>query len=1009
MKQLSKLQVRTKIILSFLVVALLCGTMGVYGIFSLKSIEKSDAELYENMTVPLSQIGELSTEFNRARVDIRDAIIAQSPEDIQTKIASIEERRNRIDELTADFEKTILSDKMRDEYNKLVDAKKIYRQEFDKVIELAKQNKDAEAIYLLSSDGAAGKASKNEQDIIENIVSMKIQDAGTKSETNIITADRTIKITIGLLACIMILFILVGAYASALIAKTLRRAVNIMNNVSDGNIKALTALDNVNDEITPALKKTIEILGRLDVEIQTLIKAIIDGKLDVRGDEDSFTGNWKSLIGGINGLTNAFVSPINVTAAYIDKISKGEIPPKITDTYNGDFNEIKNNLNNCIETMSGLLSETEKLIKATQEGKLDTRGNAGAFSGEWGTLIGEVNNLIDAFVGPINVTAEYVDRISKGDIPPRITDIYLGDFNEIKNNLNNCIDVMGGLLNETNTLIVATQEGKLETRGNSEAFAGDWGSLVKGINSLIEAFVAPINVTADYIDKIGKGEIPPEITDTYQGDFNEIKNNINACIKGLGGLVEGRNILSRMSNNDYTKQVEGSYSGIYCDIAESVNKVSDRVNHTIEILNNIAVGNLKDLEGLKAIGRRCENDKLMPAMIIMIENIKALVEETSILSTASVEGRLNTRGDASKFKGEFGKVILGINETLDAVIEPINEASSVLKEMASGNLDVLVTGTYKGDHAEIKNALNETIVNMNQVMSEINQAADQVATGSRQVSEGSQTLSQGSTEQASSIEELNASIMDIASQTKQNASNANTASELAMEAKDKAVQGNIRMKEMLNSMADINESSANISKIIKVIDDIAFQTNILALNAAVEAARAGQHGKGFAVVAEEVRSLAARSAEAAKNTTDLIEGSVNKVQQGTKIANDTAAALSEIVTGIEKSANLVVDIATASNEQATGIAQINRGIEQVSQVVQNNSATAEESAAASEELSGQALLLKEMVTRFKLNKEGISMGELKLLQSGTFEGSSSKPQKISMSRIILNGEESDKY
>ncbi|XQR04621.1 methyl-accepting chemotaxis protein [Acetobacterium wieringae] len=189
---------------------------------------------------------------------------------------------------------------------------------------------------------------------------------------------------------------------------------------------------------------------------------------------------------------------------------------------------------------------------------------------------------------------------------------------------------------------------------------------------------------------------------------------------------------------------------------------------------------------------------------------------------------------------------------------------------------------------------------------------------------------------------------------------------LSTTAQEKAQKGNDSMRQLQASMDEINQASGNISKIIKVIDDIAFQTNILSLNAAVEAARAGQHGKGFAVVAEEVRSLAARSAEAAKETTVLIEGSVKKTEGGNAIADETAIALEEIVEEITKAAQLVQEIAEASNDQATNITQINLGVDQVSQVVQGNTATAEQSAAASEELSGQSQLLKEMISRFKL-------------------------------------------
>lgn len=316
------------------------------------------------------------------------------------------------------------------------------------------------------------------------------------------------------------------------------------------------------------------------------------------------------------------------------------------------------------------------------------------------------------------------------------------------------------------------------------------------------------------------------------------------------------------------------------------------------------------------------------------------------------------------------------------------------KQIADGDLTTQIH--IKCDQDVLGAALLDLVHNMHRVVSSIYSAADQVASGSTLVADSSYALSQGATEQASSIQQLTASLVEIASQTSLNAKNAEKANDLAQKAKSNAATGNAHMKGMLSAMDEINESSANISKIIKVIDDIAFQTNILALNAAVEAARAGQHGKGFAVVAEEVRNLAAKSANAAKETTSLIEGSKKKVDAGTKIANDTAEALSQIVSQVAVAADLVHSIAQASNEQAHAIEQVNNGIQQVSQVVSTNAATSEESAAASEELSSQAAQLKETVSVFKLKR-----GKKELSKGGPagarqLAGASSSAPKIAL-------------
>lgn len=463
----------------------------------------------------------------------------------------------------------------------------------------------------------------------------------------------------------------------------------------------------------------------------------------------------------------------------------------------------------------------------------------------------------------------------------------------------------------------------------------------------------------------------------------------------IGYLIVVLDVTSIMAVNHYiqkeVKRLVKNLIGLACGNLKFDLKIEDATEYTIEI--------------------REQFKTIYDNLGIVHASIDNLIYDVMKLSKAVVLGQLEIRADESKYEGIWKELIIDMNSILKEVGKPLDEVGNVLKEISVGNLDIQVKGDYNGEFNGLKENVNATIVELNKIIKMISKITDEISNGNldldhlplfggdfdtvssalnlilgtlnnllkdisiaseevefgaKQVAETSQMLAQGSTEQASSIQELTASIAEIASQTKDSAKNANQAYDLSLQVMVNAENGNKQMLQMQNSMTNIHQGSEEITKIIKVIDDIAFQTNILALNAAVEAARAGHHGKGFAVVAEEVRTLAARSADAVKETTNLIEHSNNKVKEGTEIADKTALALNKIVKGIEQVKLLVGSIAGDSNDQAVGIAQINIGIEQVAQVVQQNSATAEESAATSEELTSQATLLMHHINQFRL-------------------------------------------
>jgi methyl-accepting chemotaxis protein len=726
------------------------------------------------------------------------------------------------------------------------------------------------------------------------------------------------------------------------------------------------------NELKNCLNQCIQAVTALVQDAVMLSRAGVEGKLATRADAARHQGDFQKIVQGVNETLDAVIGPLNVAAQYVARISRGDIPSPITDSYQGDFNELKNNLNQCIEAVGALVADAVMLSRAAAAGRLATRADAARHQGDFQAIVQGVNTTLDAVIGPLNVAAEYVDRISKGDIPPPITDRYQGDFNELKNNLNQCIEAVNALVSDAVMLSRAAVAGKLATRADAARHQGDFQKIVQGVNATLDAVIGPLNVAAGYIDRISRGDIPPVITEDYTGDFNALRDNLNQCIEAVHALVADAGLLvqAAVAGKLATRADVSRHQGDFRRIVQGVNDTLDAVigplNMAAGYVDRISKGDIPpaitddyagDFNAIKSNLNTC------------VVAVNALVVDARLLSEAAVAGRLETRADASRHQGDFQKVVQGVNQTLDAVLEPINEAARVLAQVAAKDLTVRVQGAYSGDLARIKESLNTAVDNLDSGLTQVGLSSEQVSSAGGQISSGSQSLAEGASQQASSLEEISSSLEEMASMTRQNADNSDQAKGLAQQARASAEKGITAMTRMTSAIDKIKTSSDQTAKIVKTIDEIAFQTNLLALNAAVEAARAGEAGKGFAVVAEEVRNLAQRSAEAAKTTADMIEESVRNAEQGVEVTEDVAAILGEITDGAGKVNSLVAEIAAASREQSQGIAQVSSAVAQLDKVTQQNAANAEESASAAEELNSQAAELRSLIATFRLTDE----------------------------------------
>lgn len=473
-----------------------------------------------------------------------------------------------------------------------------------------------------------------------------------------------------------------------------------------------------------------------------------------------------------------------------------------------------------------------------------------------------------------------------------------------------------------------------------------------------------------------------ELVNEYNTTYLENQQSYLAVIT----VQEGRDIVEQANqiySNDffptlqqaltYVADVDATTAKMYLSVGNrSADDLTELLNQCFENSNRDALAKSNSNQWLFFMLSRVLLGVIVLGFVISVtlsirlpKAISKPLNELVYAADQFAQGKLDER-IAYESKNEMGQLAASLRSAFSTLQNIVNEMSSYLVKISEGNLSMPLLYDYPGDLEPISVSVNKILDSMNDLFGVVQTSAMQVNSGSGQVSDGAQMMAQGATEQAGTIEELSASAAKISEEVNHNTQRVSEMSGHIAETTEKAAQCNAQMQQMLTAMSDINTSSDEISKIIKVIDSIAFQTNILALNAAVEAARAGEAGKGFSVVADEVRMLSAKVAEAAKQTADLIAGSIEKVAAGSNIANETAMALGEISAQMENVNVAVSQIKQASEEQSTAISEITTGIEQVSSVVQNSSATAEQSAAASEELSAQADMLMKEVAKVSL-------------------------------------------
>jgi len=845
---LDDLKMGPKLIAAFLVTTLFAVFVGVFGIVKLRAADAADASLYARMTVPLGQLGDMQSDFQKVRVSLRDAIMTGEGAKNAQIVADL---KGKIQKDGEEVQKSLLTDEGKAQYKVLTEAMSGYLKEASRVLALteAGRAKEAEAVLRGEVRIKADEVGKS----LDSLMEMKLRLAKGLSDENNAMASSAVTATVVVIILAVLIALAIGIVIARSIVTPLRKGVDMMTEMAKGKlgmrlkmdrkdeigelaavmdtfaedlqVKVVGAMNRISagdldfdvkvldaqDEIMPALKATLEALkgliedmnnmstqhdlGDIDVKIpadkykgaykrmgegvnvmvfghiavkkkamacinefgkgnldaalevfpgkkvfineniealRTNIKALVAdanilsqaavaGKLATRADASRHQGDFRRIVQGVNDTLDAVIGPLNVTANYVDRISKGDIPPRISDTYNGDFNTIKNNLNQCIDAVNAMVADAATLAKAAVEGKLATRADAARHQGDFRRIVQGVNDTLDSVIGPLNVTAEYVDKVAKGIIPPEITTIYQGEYNLIKINLNAMVRMMSELLAETDKIIKGAKDGQLDVRADASKFVGGWNQLVTGVNDAVTNIVDPLNVTADYVDKVAKGIIPPAIVTEYKGQYNVIKGNLNNMVKMMSDLLAETDKIIKGAKDgqldvraDASKFV-GGWNQLVAGVNSAVTNIIDPLNVTADYVDKVAKGVIPPVITTEYRG---QYNVIKGNLNAMAKMMSELLAETDKIIKGAKEGQLEVRADASKFVGGWNQLVAGVNDAVTNIVDPLNVTADYVDKVAKGIIPPAITTDYKGQYNVIKLNLNNMVAMMTNLLTE---------------------------------------------------------------------------------------------------------------------------------------------------------------------------------------------------------------------------------------------------------------------------------------------------